>query len=193
MTLTVFGLTSWKHKQTTEIRNDFKKYYDQFNVDGSFVLYDPQDDKYILYNQNQFNQRFTPASTFKIPHTLMALNEGVIRADSIIFWDKTDKGMTPWNKDQTLESAFKLSCVWCYKEFTLKIAASKYKEYLEKLNYGNKTIGPDVSDFWLDGPGFQEHIFSFQFRLLVGFDLVFQFLNAFRIGFSEFGALFFLG
>ncbi|MDD2624251.1 MAG: hypothetical protein PHQ02_05465 [Candidatus Riflebacteria bacterium] len=33
---------------TTEIRDDFKKYYDQFHVDGSFVLYDPQNDKYIF-------------------------------------------------------------------------------------------------------------------------------------------------
>ena len=107
--------------------------------------------KTYIYNEKRANLLLSPASTFKIPHTLIALNEGIISSDSIILWDKTDKGMTPWNKDQTLESAFKFSCVWCYKEFTSKIAASKYKEYLEKLNYGNKAIGQDVSDFWLDG------------------------------------------
>ena len=45
LTLAVIGLTACKQKQTTEIRNDFKKYYDQFNVNGSFVLYDPQTPK----------------------------------------------------------------------------------------------------------------------------------------------------
>ena len=40
MTLAVFELTSCAQKQTTEIREDFKKYYDEFNVEGSFVLYD---------------------------------------------------------------------------------------------------------------------------------------------------------
>ena len=48
----------------------------------------------------------SPASTFKIPNTLIALNEGTVNANSIILWDKTDKGMEPWNKNQTLESAF---------------------------------------------------------------------------------------
>ncbi|WP_368031132.1 class D beta-lactamase [Arcobacter sp. s6] len=121
------------------------------NIEGTLILESLNTKKTYIYNEKKAETLLSPASTFKIPHTLIALNEGVISADSIILWDKTDKGMTPWNKDQTLESAFKVSCVWCYKEFTSKIAASKYKEYLEKLNYGNKTIGIDVSDFWLDG------------------------------------------
>lgn len=121
------------------------------NIEGTLVLESLNTKKTYIYNEKKAETFLSPASTFKIPHTLIALNEGVISADSIILWDKTDKGMTPWNKDQTLESAYKVSCVWCYKEFTLKIGAQKYKEYLEKLNYGNKTIGADVSDFWLDG------------------------------------------
>lgn len=55
-----------------------------------------------------------------------------------------------WNKNQTLESAFKTSCVWCYKEFASKIDKNKYKNYLEELNYGNKIIGDNITDFWLD-------------------------------------------
>ena len=34
------------------------------------------------------NTSFSPASTFKIPNTLIALNEGVVNKDSIIVWDK---------------------------------------------------------------------------------------------------------
>ena len=29
-----------------------------------------------------------PASTFKIPNTLIALNEGIVIKDSVIVWDK---------------------------------------------------------------------------------------------------------
>ncbi|MGB5289720.1 MAG: hypothetical protein WBN42_14620, partial [Ignavibacteriaceae bacterium] len=36
---------SYSHPQTTETRNNFKKYYDNFNVEGSFVLYDQSNDK----------------------------------------------------------------------------------------------------------------------------------------------------
>ena len=30
----------------------------------------------------------SPASSFKIPHTLIALNEGLVTVDSVINWDK---------------------------------------------------------------------------------------------------------
>ena len=56
LTFAVFGLTACEQKQTTEIRDDFKKYYDQFEVKGSFLLYDQQKDKYLVYNQAQTNQ-----------------------------------------------------------------------------------------------------------------------------------------
>ena len=61
LTLAVFELTSCVQKHTTEIREDFKKYYDEFNVEGSFVLYDQKQDKYIFYNKEQFKQTFSPA------------------------------------------------------------------------------------------------------------------------------------
>ena len=131
LTLTVFGLTSWKHKQTTEIRNDFKKYYDQFNVDGSFVLYDPQDDKYILYNQNQFNQRFTPASTFKICNSLIGLETGVIKNENFIIpWDSIMRKYPKWNSDHDLKTAFKNSTVWYYQELARQVGV--LRAYLEK-------------------------------------------------------------
>ncbi|GEM_PF-6394236 len=50
LVLIIFGLTACKQKQTSEIRGDFKNYYDKYLVDGSFVLYDPQVDKYRMYN-----------------------------------------------------------------------------------------------------------------------------------------------
>jgi beta-lactamase class D len=88
LTLIIFGLTGCKHKQTTEIRNDFKKYYDQFNVEGSFVLYDLQADKYVFYNQDQYEQIFSPASTFKICNSLIGLETGVIKDEHfVIQWD----------------------------------------------------------------------------------------------------------
>ncbi|MBK8854375.1 MAG: class D beta-lactamase [Saprospiraceae bacterium] len=83
--LTVFGLTACQKKQTIEIRNDFKKYYDQFQVEGSFVLYDPQTAKYIFYNQDQYKQTFSPASTFKISRR--------VGGQKMKYWlDKTNYG-----------------------------------------------------------------------------------------------------
>jgi beta-lactamase class D len=47
----MLALVSCTSAQTTETRDDFKRYYDQFNVEGSFVLYDPQADTYVVYNR----------------------------------------------------------------------------------------------------------------------------------------------
>ena len=130
-----------------ELENIFKNK----NIEGTIVIESLNTKKVYVYNDKRANMPLSPASTFKIPNTLIALNEGIVSTNSIIFWDKTDKGMEPWNKNQTLESAFKVSCVWCYKEFASKIGLEKYKNYLEKLDYGDKIVGNDVSDFWLDG------------------------------------------
>ena len=129
-----------------ELENLFKKY----QVEGTLVLESLNTKKVDIYNEKRANTSFSPASTFKIPNTLIALNEGVVNKDSIIVWDKKVREFDAWNKDQTLQSAFKSSCVWCYKEFASKIGVEKYKKYLKELNYGNKRIGKDVTDFWLD-------------------------------------------
>lgn len=130
-----------------ELENLFKSK----NIDGSIVIESLNTKRNYIYNDIRAETFLSPASTFKMPHTLIALNEGVISADSLIIWDKTDKGMESWNKNQTLESAFKVSCVWCYKEFASKIGLVKYKHYLKELDYGNEDIGENVKDFWLDG------------------------------------------
>ena len=129
-----------------ELENLFKKY----QVEGTLVLESLNTKKVDIYNEKRANTSFSPASTFKIPNTLIALNEGVVNKDSIIVWDKKVREFDAWNKDQTLQSAFKSSCVWCYQEFASKIGVEKYKKYLKELNYGNKKIGDDVTRFWLD-------------------------------------------
>ncbi len=128
-----------------ELENLFKKY----GVEGSLVL-ESMDTKKYIFNEERAKTFFSPASTFKIPNTLIALNEGIVNKNSIIVWDKKIREYDFWNKNQTLKSSFKNSCVWCYKEFASKISFEKYKDYLKELNYGNKIIGDDITDFWLD-------------------------------------------
>lgn len=142
----ILCLNNFLFANDVELENLFKKY----QVEGTLVLESLNTKKVDIYNKKRANIAFSPASTFKIPNTLIALNEGVVNKDSIIVWDKKVREFDAWNKDQTLQSAFKSSCVWCYKEFASKIGVEKYKKYLKELNYGNKTIGKDVTDFWLD-------------------------------------------
>lgn len=152
LTITVLGLTACKQKQATEIRDDFKKYYDQFNVDGSFVLYDPQDNKYIFYNQDQFEQTFSPASTFKICNSLIGLETGVIKDENFVIpWDSIMRQNPKWNTNHDLKTAFKNSTVWYYQELARRVGGQQMKYWLDKANYGNADTSGGIDKFWLTG------------------------------------------
>lgn len=151
LTLAFFGLTACKQKQATEIREDFKKYYDQYDVVGSFVLYDPQTDIYTLYNQGQFTQSFSPASTFKICNSLIGLETGVIKDENfVITWDSVVRNSI-WDKDHDLKTAFKNSTVWYYQELARRVGGEKMNYWLDKANYGNADTSGGIDQFWLTG------------------------------------------
>lgn len=150
--LAILGMTSCKQKPTTEIRDDFKKYYDQFNVEGSFALYDQQNEQYILYNQAQFKQPFSPASTFKICNSLIGLETGVIENENFVIpWDSVARQYPKWNKDHDLKTAFKNSTVWYYQELARRVGGQKMKYWLDKANYGNADTLGGIDKFWLTG------------------------------------------
>lgn len=152
LTMAVLGLASCMQKQAIEVRDDFKKYYDPFNVQGSFVLYDPQSDKYIFYNQDQFEQTFSPASTFKICNSLIGLETGVIKDENFVIpWDSVTRQNPNWNKDHDLQTAFKNSTVWYYQELARRVGGQQLKSWLDRVNYGNADTTGGIDKFWLTG------------------------------------------
>jgi beta-lactamase class D len=138
--------------QIIETCDDFKKYYDEFKVDGSFVMYDQNNDKYIFYNQTHFKQQYIPASTFKICNSLIGLETGVIPNENFIIpWDSVSYFNTNWNKDYNLKSAFKYSVVWYYQELARRVGAQAMKYWIDKTEYGNKDTSGGIDQFWLTG------------------------------------------
>ncbi|MBK7245134.1 MAG: hypothetical protein IPH98_14985 [Saprospiraceae bacterium] len=57
--ISLCGLFACNQKQTSEIHDNYKKYYDQFNVEGSFVLFDPQANKYIFTTRTNLSRLFS--------------------------------------------------------------------------------------------------------------------------------------
>jgi len=125
--------------------------YRDNNIKGE-ILIESADGK-IKYQYNvDDEERFIPASTFKIPNTLIILEEGLIKHPAeVIAWDGVEREYAPWNKDQTLKTAFQYSCVWCYQRYAKMIGDTKYHEYLRSFRYGNQLTGSEVTRFWLDG------------------------------------------
>jgi beta-lactamase class D len=97
-------------------------------------------------------RRLCPASTFKIPHALIALETGARHsADDLEKWDGTDRGLAVWNRDHTLASALRHSVVWYFQRTAVLVGRERMTEQLARLHYGNAVVGPDLTRFWLDG------------------------------------------
>ena len=94
-----------------------------------------------------------PASTFKIPNSIIALETGVVEdPDKDVFkWDGVTRSIEAWNKDHTLRSAIAASAVPVYQEIARRIGAERMQKYLDLFDYGNRDIGGGIDQFWLTG------------------------------------------
>lgn len=137
---------------TVELRPDFKALYDSFHVSGCFILFDPQENKYSIYNDSLVDVGFTPASTFKICNSLIGLETGVIKDENFVLpWDKKVRKNTSWNADTDLKSAIKNSTVWYYQELARRVGGERMKYWLDTLQYGTCDTSGGIDQFWLRG------------------------------------------
>lgn len=96
--------------------------------------------------------RTAPASTFKIPHALIALDTGIVPDPlSVVTWDGTPQPFPAWERDQTLDSAMKSSVVWFFQRTAASIGRDRMRAYLKKLAYAADTFDRDLTVFWLNG------------------------------------------
>ncbi len=117
----------------------------------AFVLFDLQHKEYLRHNSARCAERFLPASTFKIPNSLIGLETGIISDENfVIKWDGIKRPNDEWNKDHTLATAIKFSVVPYYQELARRVGRERFNKYLKKIGYGNQTIGGEVDTFWLD-------------------------------------------
>ncbi|HEV7348533.1 class D beta-lactamase [Telluribacter sp.] len=128
----------------------FDKYFREADVTGSFSLYDLGKKQYFTTDKAEFRKATSPASTFKVPNTFIALEEKAIRDENeVLKWDGTQRMVPAWNQDNDLKMAYKNSTVWFYQELARRIGADKYKSYLKRLDYGNREISGGLTQFWL--------------------------------------------
>lgn len=133
-------------------REAFGRPFEEAGVEGTFVLYDLQADRYLVHDAERARTRFIPASTFKIVNSLIALETGSI-ADTatVLAWDGRTRDVAAWNRDHSMTTAFRYSVVWYYQEAARRIGAERMRAYLQRLGYGNADIGGGIDRFWLDG------------------------------------------
>lgn len=128
--------------------------FTKFNAKGTLVIADERvtPAKLLVFNPERAKQRMSPASTFKIPHSLMALDAGVLKDEFQLFrWDGVERSFAGHNQDQNLRSAMRTSALWVYEIFAKQIGEKRAGEYLQKIGYGNANPSTDKGTYWVDG------------------------------------------
>ncbi|MGB1275197.1 MAG: penicillin-binding transpeptidase domain-containing protein [Nannocystaceae bacterium] len=120
--------------------------------EGAFVLFDPANAIRREVNPEAAGIGHLPASTFKVPNTLIGLETGVIPDVTFSLpWDGKHRSVKPWNRDHDLASAMKYSVVWFYQEVARRIGESRMQQWVDRFAYGNRNIGGGIDEFWLAG------------------------------------------
>jgi beta-lactamase class D len=96
--------------------------------------------------------RLPPASTFKIPHALAALDAGVLHgAHDVIAYDGSPREYEAWRRDHTLASAMRYSVVWYFQRVAERLGMDREASYLRRFDYGNADPSSGLTTFWLGG------------------------------------------
>ncbi|MNU21875.1 Beta-lactamase OXA-10 precursor [compost metagenome] len=146
----VLGLASCSDVRIND-HDEWKPVFDKYKVtEGCFEYYDNNKEEANYYDKERCSKRMSPASTFKIFNSLVALETGVALDEQMkIKWDGVVR-RPEWDKDLTMAEAFKVSAVPYYQELARRIGVKEMQHYLDTVQYGNMQIGSQIDQFWLN-------------------------------------------
>lgn len=122
-------------------------------VKGTFVLYDVSAATFTGVEAERAATRYYPASTFKIPNSLIGLASGAVSSvDEVLPYGGQPQFIKSWEQDMGLREAIKISNLAVYKELARRIGLARMQAGVRALGYGNGEVGTRVDTFWLDGP-----------------------------------------
>jgi len=139
-------------KSGTDSALVLKSIFDKYSLTGTILILNPETNRSSGYTPARWDSGYLPASTFKIPNTLIGMETGMIDTSYVFKWDGRKRRLPQWEKDLTLRDAFRVSCVPCYQELARKTGPERMKSFLAKMNYPGMDVRADnVELFWLEG------------------------------------------
>lgn len=135
-------------------RLEWKQHFVGAGATGTVVVLDERKPRraLLVYDAARASTRFSPASTFKVPHTLFALRAGVVRDEFQVFrWDGVNRSWSGHNQNQDLRSAVRNSALWVYQILAKQIGEPRARKFLTEIDYGNADPTAKTGDYWVDG------------------------------------------
>lgn len=146
-----FAAPTWA--ADVHVEPSLQRFFSEAGVDGTFVLYDASADRLTASDAQRANQRFIPASTFKMLNSLIALEtKAVLTPDEVFAWDGSPQPYKSWERDMTMRDAVRESAVPVFQQIARRIGLERMRDYVARAGFGNAEIGNVVDRFWLDGP-----------------------------------------
>ena len=104
-----------------------------------------------IKQEGECEKRYSPASTFKIPLSLIGFDSGIFKDESKPVWSckscdyfinvcKLAHNPRTWMRD---------SCVWYSQILIKKLGIEKFQKYVKQFNYGNMDISGGLNKSWL--------------------------------------------
>lgn len=127
--------------------------FEKAGVTGTFVVHDVASGEYTGHDRQRAHIRYVPASTFKIPNSLIGLGAGAVtNVDEVLPYGGGPTFLPQWARDMPLREAIRISNVPVYKELARRIGMPRMRESLRRLDYGSMDTGAVIDTFWLEGP-----------------------------------------
>ncbi|WP_051713399.1 class D beta-lactamase [Spirillospora albida] len=137
----------------TVVRDDLRSEFRRAGVQGAFVLLEAETGRMTVVDRRRAERRMIPASTFKVPHALIALETGAVRdARELIPYGGRPQRVAAWERDMNLGDAIRVSNVAVFQTIARRIGPRRERQWLDRLGYGDRQVGTAVDRFWLQGP-----------------------------------------
>jgi beta-lactamase class D len=121
------------------------------STESCFLLYELGPGEIRRDPSDACRTRITPASTFKVPHALAALDAGVVTPDEVFRYDGTGDWPRSARRDHTLGSSLRHSVLWYFQRIAQRLGAEREQAYLQKFGFGNMDSSSSLTSFWVGG------------------------------------------
>lgn len=151
----VAGCSAPAHEDDDSPSPDLASFFGE--IDGTFVLLDGRTGRAVRHDPARARTGYLPASTFKIPNTLIALETGIATGpDLALAWDSIAAPRQAWwpqswARDHALRTTLPASVIWFYQELARRTRPERMQAYLERFGFGNRDISGGIDTFWLTG------------------------------------------
>lgn len=99
-----------------------------------------------LYRDGVCDQRFSPASTFKVPLALIGYDAGILGDEHTPSWDYKPEFKAVKRDQKTVDPTIweRDSIVWYSREIVRRLGAKSFAGYVSKFGYGNMDVSGDA-------------------------------------------------